>query len=1258
MKRQPRHALRRQAVLAGALSVTLLLSSGGPTLAAAASASATGTAPTAGAQRTPKLPAPPFAQYSRAHKGLERALAPFTLPVSGFGTTALGSQSKIDSAAAAVSVLQQRTYYSALQQWQAQGAKPVSPSTTITINAVKDYTHVTTTSPGAAGIKVYAPGGLAANTQPALGLPSTVQTVDFPFTVRKTGLYALAVNYYLYPDCLQRGSTSTAAFTTSVSTVSNSPFCGRGTAAERGFLIDPPGTVPTVAASSLRPPAVNPAVAAATKQSGISAATLPAWINPVNSFVPTPPVPAWTISPTALDRIAATAKATATATTTTAKVTTPKATPTTGGAPAATAKGPAATTAAGAKPAPTASATATPTVPAPACAMNLTSPSGQPTGYNGYEYQELHQAAFPGMWTDASGKVNPKTGYVSFPKDNQGDNLYPLPTEKEQWQSRNVYDAQGIYGSPLLFCLSTGHHVLRMQMVREPMAITSLVFHGPAAVPTYQQALARWKGRGMQPVTCGMCVQVQADNINRMSDPTIQPGSDSYPSVVPHTHGYFILNDLNGTTFDQPNQWVQWKVTVPQTGLYKVGFMELQAQMQGLPATRRLTIDGKLPFQGAQWISIPFKNSWNMATLSQPNGQPALIGLTKGSHIMRLSTTLGLVGQAMAVIQQTTQRLGELQREIVMITGPTPNPQVDYNLPTNVPALIPQMKNIAAVLREQSALLTYDNGGHEPAAANSIDITANNIAQMAQHPRQIQLDMSEWTQDEQALGTWITQLQNQPVNLNWIGFAAPSYRFPSPNAGFFTQLKVTWQNFLLSFYRNYTGVGSVYTNAISVWVGFGQTWAAIMSQMANSEFTPATGIHVNFNVVPGGAGIVLLAQVSGHGPDVATGMPPTSPVDFALRGGAYAVSSFPNWSVVKKRFVPGATVPYQFTNAKGQTGTYAVPETQGMTLMFYRKDILSSLAPGGIKPPKTWQELYQIIPTLTSHGMEFYYGGGPQGYLPFLFQYGGTYYHKTSNGLQAALGTSAAYHAFKAWTGLYTQWNVPVAANLFTRFQTGEMPLGIGAYTDYVTFNAAAPQLAGLWSIAPIPATPYLCSKTDPTNCQLDTATDQCTMPGYPHEPAIPNGEVCKYNDTSGGASTAVMIPKSAKHPNEAWKFVEWWTSASVQLEFASDIEAIGGVQLAWNTANVQALSGLPWPQHDLNVFKQAWKAYQPEPIVPGGYIADRYINNIWTNVVINHENARAQLQWAEQNINDELYRQEINFGLAKVQKGRLATGS
>jgi hypothetical protein len=58
--------------------------------------------------------------------------------------------------------------------------------------------------------------------------------------------------------------------------------------------------------------------------------------------------------------------------------------------------------------------------------------------------------------------------------------------------------------------------------------------------------------------------------------------------------------------------------------------------------------------------------------------------------------------------------------------------------------------------------------------------------------------------------------------------------------------------------------------------------------------------------------------------------------------------------------------------------------------------------------------------------------------------------------------------------------------------------------------------------------------------------------------------------------------------------------------------------------------------------------------VVPGGYISSRYINDVWTNVVISGDNLRSEIRWAVTNINDELYRQEIQYGLVKKVKGRI----
>lgn len=1140
------------------------------------------------------LPKPPAALNPNLN------LAPFTLPVNGFATAALASGATLDQAVLPLDAVEQPTYFAALQQWDAQGAKEVPPSTQVTINPATDYRNVVLSSGGTTNVKIVPPGTMDGNTTAALGWPDDVTSVDFPFTVPTTGLYQLSVTYDNYKTCYSPGVTTLAQINSAGGNVGGQ-FCGRGTGAERGIQIDPPGTVPTLASSASKPPVATAAVTAA-EQAGLSPSSLPGFINPLNAYQPVGPSPAWAV----------------------VNPKDPKATP---------------------------------------CGVNLTGPGGTPTSYNGWQYIEARQVLFDNVWKLTGYTVNPTTGYVSFKKDNQGDDLQPIPQQVGTWQTVNVRDALGIYRDPLLFCLTAGQHVLRLDMVREPMAISSISFHGVQPLPTYQQALQQWQSQGLKPVTCGLCVTVQGENIYRMSDPTIQPGSTSDPAVVPNTNGYKILNMLNGQYFNQPNEWVEYKFTVPQSGLYELSFHELQAGLQGLPSGRAITIDGKTPFDGAQWIEVPFKNAWNVITIAQPNGKPALLGLTKGTHTLRIRITMGLVGQALTVINQATQRLGELLREIEMITGPVPSPVVQYNLPRNVPGLLPQMHSIIQVLRQQAALLNYAGGGQSVVAANSIDITANDLQHMAQYPNTIQLNLTKWANDEQSLATWSEQLQQQPMSIDWFVLSSPGARLPSPSASIWKVIATIWDGFILSFYRNYTGVGSRYgSGALSVWVGFGQLWAAIMSQMAASEFTPATGIHVNFNVVPGGSGIVLLDEASGHGPDVATGMPATVPLDFALRNGALDFSTMPGWNQVSQRFVKNATLPYQYTNAQGQTGVYGVPETQDVWMLMYRSDILKAL---GLPVPSTWPEVEREIPTLTNYGMEFYYpgansglaGAGGSGLTPFMDQYNGQFYIKSNNtgGYVSGLNTPASYQAFTLFTNLFLEENVPVAANFFTRFQTGEMPMGVANFGTFLQVYAGAPELNGLWKVAPMPGVPYECTSSN--QCQAVTQ-GPCAYPDYPNEPPVPAGMHCFTNFSSGGDSTAVIIPRTAKHPKKAWEFVKWWTSAGVQLEFANDLEALGGATVAWNSANVQALQGLPFPEQDLKVFNESWTQYKPVPQVPGGYISARYINDVWTNVVINGENLRQQLQWAVQNINDELYRQQSLYGLVKRIKGKIVVAA
>lgn len=84
-----------------------------------------------------------------------------------------------------------------------------------------------------------------------------------------------------------------------------------------------------------------------------------------------------------------------------------------------------------------------------------------------------------------------------------------------------------------------------------------------------------------------------------------------------------------------------------------------------------------------------------------------------------------------------------------------------------------------------------------------------------------------------------------------------------------------------------------------------------------------------------------------------------------------------------------------------------------------------------------------------------------------LLQQGGSFYNADRSG--TALGTPAAVEAFTRWCSLYKDYGLPVSYDFYNRFRTGEIPLAIASYTEFARLESAAPEIRGLWEMAPIP---------------------------------------------------------------------------------------------------------------------------------------------------------------------------------------------
>ncbi|HHW09439.1 MAG TPA: extracellular solute-binding protein [Firmicutes bacterium] len=839
-----------------------------------------------------------------------------------------------------------------------------------------------------------------------------------------------------------------------------------------------------------------------------------------------------------------------------------------------------------------------------------------------YQFNEARRIAFHRTFIDDG---RPKT-------DNQGNEIPPQQLEKRVWREVKLFDQQGMYSKPFLFYFTAGKHRISMTSIREPMAIAAIRVVSPEKLPTYAEYKAYWDSKGAKEVAYTTPPEkYEFEFAELKSSKTVRAGYGFNPTDSPPSQGKYKLNVFGQWRWRVGNDWATWKFTVPEDGYYKIGMKVTNNWSRRLPSARRIEIDGQVPFEELESYLFQYNKDPYMETLSDKNGNPYLIYLTKGEHELKMTAVVGPMAHTIRVLKDSVREMATLAMSIQMITGPSPDPNFEWKIHEQIPGLLTHLQNLFTRFREEVEWVR--NIAPNNGLADQLEISAYILESLWRNPDIIPRRLAEFSQQESSLGTRILDLQWSPLEIDYFYVAPPAYQFPSVRTTALERLRLGISNFIMSFFNEYTNVGNVYTEKargvdsegnpiLRLWIAYGREWATIIKEMIDDDFTPKTGIKVNVNVVVGGAldpshnSALIMAMASGTAPDVAMGASSLLPVEFAIRGGAVNLNQFPDYEEIATRFRPGALIPYKFRG-----GDYALPDRQGFEMLFYRTDILGAL---GLQPPETWDDVRAMLPILQQYGMNFYYQGG---YLPFLYQLGGDFYH--AGGMYSALDTPQALAAFKEWCELYTHYRIPLAANFYNRMRTGEMPIGVANYETYIQLATAAPELTGWWEMKPIPG-----------HVQEDGTINRMS-----------GGLTAIGGQTGGGLSTVSVIFRDTPYPDESWELLKWWTSEPIQSRFGDELEAAIGMEARWNTANVQALKNLPWPRKDVEAVLEQWNWLKEQPIVPGGYYTGRHYTFAWNQVVLEGKNPREELEIAVKAIDRELRKKREEFGLPWIPR-------
>lgn len=779
-------------------------------------------------------------------------------------------------------------------------------------------------------------------------------------------------------------------------------------------------------------------------------------------------------------------------------------------------------------------------------------------------------------------------------KDEKGDDIRPRSLPVEQWIDEPFRDSANAYSDPLKWYFPAGEHTIRLAG-SEPIVISQLTLTPPNAHEDYASYLAK------QPNTQaagGQVISLQAEEMTSKNDAAIQMAVDKDALSLPEAGKYETFNTVGGTRWQTGGQTINWSFTVPESGRYQISMRALQNTISNMSSFRTIAIDGKVPFKELNEYQFHYAPRWKGITLSDKDGKPFEIYLEKGQHTLSMTATTGPFQSVIIDSELATAQLRELTAELKALTGNV----VDKNRTWKIQEDFPELPASLEEIHKQMGLMAEEMLSANGIRENVTQILLNavkDIESYLRYPNEIPYYMDDISSLQEKIGAIRETLVKAPLQLDQIHIVPVGAEAPRMEANFIEKTKTGFLNFFRSFSKK-EDITEMSDEVLNVWVNRGRDWVNLLQELSNEIFTPQTGIKVKVSLLPD-ENLLIYANAAGISPDIALGQPQDKSIDFAMRNALYDLTKFPDFNQVKEQFAPGALVPFFYNG-----GYYALPEQQSFKVLFYRKDILERLNLG---IPDTWQDVYDMLPTLQQSGYNFYVPHGD--FITFIYQNGGEFFRP--DGMQTALNSPEAFAGFKQWTDMFNIYdidrNVP---SFYQHFRKGNMPIGVADYNTYVTLAAAAPELTGWWGIAPLPG----------------------------HKNA--QGVVERW---SSGGQTTGFIYESSKKKDEAWEFLKWLVSADTQARYGNDLESFNGITFRWNTANIEAFTKLPWPKEDMKVILEQWKWYKEMHNPPGAYFVPRELNNAWTRTVVSGMNYRESLEEAIVNIDREMTRKEQEFG-------------
>lgn len=809
-----------------------------------------------------------------------------------------------------------------------------------------------------------------------------------------------------------------------------------------------------------------------------------------------------------------------------------------------------------------------------------------------------------GVWYDES---------KAYILDRYNNEVTPAQKKLDVYVTDYIRDCTTVDLEPSVFMLTEGQREITIENNDQDILLSRVMLTKLPKIDTYETYSAVYDGS-----TPSQSIIIEGENYIAKSDSYVRTKADINSSCYPYSSFQKLLNAVDYYSWKTAGQRIVWQFEVQEAGWYNIAFHYTQSQKEGQAVYRNIEIDGRLPFAEAKEVGFGYTGSSYANKTLQVNGENAKVYLTEGKHTISMYTSVPSMAPIVEEINAISSELSAIGLDLQQVAGSNADVNRTWDIETYIPGVTQHLEEL-----RQRLLKVYDElgamSGTTASSCANLKQAAGIIEQALKRPDKLPTYVEQLCIGSGSATDMLAQLVNnikeQGMSLDRIYLYGNNYKLPAEDAGF---IKGLWHGTLrfVDSLMNRDGSYGVSDeamsepNAITVWVNRPIAYVETLQLMADTQFTPQTGIKVYFSIMPAESKL-LLANASNTCPDIALGVDGDRPYQLGARGAAYDLTQFDDFA----EFVDETYYAYDLEPFVYDGAIYGIPETKNFYVLMYRTDILEKLE---LDVPQTWEDVESIMPVLRRNGMTFYMplsgatGTKPLGSTaPFFLQYGAELY--SQDGLTTELNSEAGIEAFTAMTELYTLYGVQNnAPSFYNNFRYGVMPVGVADFSSYIQMLYAAPEIADKWEIT--------------------------LTPGVLQE----DGTI---NRQQVSVSSSDLIMNSTQKADKAWEFLKWWMSEETQVEFAYTLQTKYGSEYVWNTANKTAFSQMSFPKAHAQIIQEQWANSENYRIMPATYMLERELSNAWYQVVNENESPRAALNEAVFTINQEMAIRMQQFG-------------